>query len=169
MVPSHTSKENYGKLAQSAPCLLAPDDRRRLAELDYHAVQTREDVYQAFELLDTQRHDLELARVHNQPHPSEAIVSRPVVQVQIERSMATFPPHQRIQAATAHSLPEKAKIQPEKSSSAFPSTYVESDQGWHFDSLREVLQTELSKLPVETHGREVWQPCQADHDLLRDH
>ena len=133
---------------QSVLDLLSPAEARRLKELDRYAAQTREDVYQAFELLDVQRHDLDLARTHNQSRVRGADVLAPVVTVQLQEG--------------------KAGIWYKKSGeTVFPSN-VQSEQNWHFDSLREVLRIEMGRPQNETQGRIVESPLHTDREIAQE-
>ncbi|MGE0129301.1 MAG: hypothetical protein AB7U82_14590 [Blastocatellales bacterium] len=114
----------------------------RLVELDRYAAQTREDVYHAFELLDIQRRDLEFARTHHTGRVKQEDIW--------DRGTGV--------------RPEISK----ESNSISTSMYVTSDREWHFDSLREALNVELSRLQPEERGREIGRHHQVD-DLTRDH
>jgi hypothetical protein len=174
-VSSQVIKGRPEQFVQPVSDSLSPADVHKLAELDLYAAQTREDIYRAFELLDVQRRNFELARAHDQSLTHGTNVRPRIVQAQAER-LATVGT-ERSQAMPLDKLipvvaPEpqhvKAEIQSEKPLVIISSSRVQSDQEWHFDSLREVLgnPSGLSKSDTPSHNHLPYQ--QADHDFVQE-
>lgn len=149
-------------------------DGRRLAELDRYAAQMREDVYRAFELLDVQRRELELVRARNGgQNQKEEVLDRvtqfrPEIVKTTESVRLPAPLRQQISISDAELQTEHVDLRSKEAISTSVSMYVSSDQEWRFDSLREVLNVEMSKLQSEDSGHEFGQYRRPDYDLAQD-
>lgn len=129
---------------------LAPADARKLAELDAYAAKTREELYRGFEAIDLLRRDLELSR--QQPASDR-------LQPAHELDLATVA-NLRL-AETTHLKTEAKSLAGEVREQALGqkfevlkltephSGYVDSDQEWQFESLREVLRSERGGEPQQ--------------------
>lgn len=141
--PLFASQQAQEQFTQRVLEQLAPAEARKLAELDRYAAETREDVYRGFETIDSLRRELELARTQRESAapPSQQALGREgaatVAGVRLEGV-------DRLSSA-ARELP--SQIEPgnlrEEQRSESPAdsrwSYVDSDQEWHFESLRELL------------------------------
>jgi hypothetical protein len=145
--PLFGSPEEQERFTRGVLEKLVPADARKLAELDAYAAKTREDLYRGFENIDLLRRDLELSR--QQP-------------VSERQQPAVLPAHELGLATVANlRLTETTHLKTEAKSLAGEvreqtlgqdievlktpesrSGYVDSDQEWQFESLREVLQSE---------------------------
>jgi hypothetical protein len=132
--------------------------------LDRYAAQTREDVYQGFELLDTLRHDLELKRAERQFHQPELVSSRDdslfardespsAARLRIETAIV---PGLNAPSVSSLQIPSEEGLSG-RAAYAFRSVHVDSDHEWQFDSLRDVLATQTGGSHAEIRDREDWQ------------
>ena len=166
--------ERREQFARSALDSFNPAEQRRIAELDLYAAQTREDVYRAFELLDVQRRDFDLARAHNDEQVQKGDILDRITQFRPEMGKAAeavklrSPFHQQLSFSTAQIQSEHTAEQVKESSSGSLSMYVPSDREWHFDNLREVFDVELSRPQNRDRGREI-ELYQKVDDVTRDH
>ncbi|MEP7343301.1 MAG: hypothetical protein ABI977_36595, partial [Acidobacteriota bacterium] len=152
--------EDRKQLVPTALEAISSDDSRRIAELGRYATQTREDVYRGFELLDTLRRELELKRAERQSHQEDIFLRR-------DNSLSTHvesPMVGRLKFEAAHapalstSIVGRVQTQQEegmsdRAVSSFQSAYVNSDHEWQFDSLRDVLSSELPNHQIVPHER----------------
>ena len=142
----------------------------RIAELNHYAVQTREDVYLAFELLDTQRSALEQVHRQDQLREFGMNVSIP------ERSTTTGnerPAIMSFEKTTPIMLmglqDEKNMRRSERAINDRSSLRVMADQDWHIDSLREVLAIDTSGEQSNPVERVIEPLYRSDNDLIREH
>jgi hypothetical protein len=162
--PLRAPEEERKQFVQTALDSLSPADVRRLAELDRYAVQTREEMYRGFEILDSQWRELELKRAQYHSRPKEAgswrgfslpVTSETSKPGELKFEVAFVPVHGSF--AVVHHQAGNGQRQPEKALSGLQAMYVHSDREWHFDSLHEALAVEMSSPQIETRDREDWQ------------
>ncbi|MBS1789650.1 MAG: hypothetical protein JST85_18140 [Acidobacteria bacterium] len=165
----------HEQFVQSASDSLSSAEARRLAELDRYAAQTREDIYRAFELLDVQRRDIEMVREQGRPLVLESDVSHQKFQTQSARSVAAGSERSLAMSFDKETLVVAAEIQSEKmvirsrgSTRDVSSIRIQADRDWHFDSLQEVLRTEVSRSQSEVHWRTVDPLLQTVHEIDRE-
>lgn len=151
----HESAERRTEIAGKVIESLSPQEAGKLAALEQYAIQTRENVYRAFEILDAQFRNLELARDYDVKPVQEIEVSRleKVVRAETlrlteaERAPTIFTNGQMTSSEQQHAATLDAQREGAVST-VNQSMPALRDQQWHFDSLREVLKREESS---ETH------------------
>jgi hypothetical protein len=148
---------------QSVLAALSPDAAHKLVELNRYTVKTREEVYRGFELLDAQFQALEQARARK-IYRSEETANLHSFTLQTLDGRSTNA-HLEFQASLIDHSHLNANSQ-SKEHSAHKSgvamanhqaIYVESNQEWHFDDLREVLNVGAREFQSDSYEREDWQ------------
>jgi hypothetical protein len=142
----------------------------RIAELNHYAAQTREDVYLAFELLDTQRSALE--QVHRQDQSREFGMNVPISErsTPIRNERPAVMPFEKTTPITFMELQgEKNTRRSERVTNDRSSLRVMADQDWHIDSLREVLAINTSGQPTNSGERVIEPSYRSDNELTLDH
>ncbi len=165
--PLHTTEKGRKQFVQSAIDSLSPTDARRLAELERYAAQTREDVYRGFEAIDAQRRDLELARSQN--HLNRPVETSPSRITDVELPNIKLPNvfndvHHIFAIEQRDHVGESQSNRLDADQSLFHPGYVDTDQVWRFDSLRDALDVvqvergdlsrEFNHLPDHTESRQ---------------
>jgi len=152
--------EDRKQFSKTAINSLGRTDTRRLSELDLYAAQTREDVYRGFELLDELRRELELKHADRQSHQEEVVLrSDNSLSAHVESPMLGRPKFEAAHAlALSASIVGHVQIQQEdevsnRAASGVQSAYVNSNREWQFDSLRDVLSSELPNHQIVSHER----------------
>lgn len=140
--PLHITEEERKQFVQTALDSLSPADARRLAELERYATQTREDVYRGFEAIDAQRRDLELSRSHNHLNrPVETSASRitdaELPNIKLPNVFNDI--HHIFAIEQRDHVGESQANRLETEQIPFRPGYVDTDQVWRFDSLRDAL------------------------------
>lgn len=162
------TEEERKQFVQTVLDSLSPADARRLAELERYATQTREDVYRGFETIDAQRRDLELARSHNHSNrPVETSASR-IIDAEppnIKLPNVFNDIHHIFAIEQRDHVGESQANRIEADQSLFRPGYVDTDQVWRFDSLRDALDIiqaergdisrEFNHLPDRAEGRQL--------------
>jgi hypothetical protein len=169
--PLHITEEERKQFVQTALDSLSPTDARRLAELERYATQTREDVYRGFETIDAQWRDLELARGQN--HLNRPVETSAPRITDVELPNIKLPNvfndvHHILAIKHQDHVGESQAKRLEADQGLFRPGYVDSDQVWRFDSLRDAL--DVVQVERGDHSREFNHlPDHAEsHQLLLD-
>jgi hypothetical protein len=158
------SAEERRKFQQKVIESLAPSDARQLAALEQYTAQTREEVYRGFEILDVQRRDLDLKRTQSNQQMREVDPPHlfsfewgetPVRSGHLQFEPALIPSRNGFHVARSEIAETGRRSEQPKSLSRMPSP--NSNQEWHFHSLRDVLPADVNPHRVESRAREDWQ------------
>ena len=139
---------------------LSASEANKLAALEQYATQTREEVYQGFEMLDAQRRDLDLRRVQNQIAQREVEASRaydlpPNALGRLKFEIAITSERNALLIERSEIAEAGRPFEPPAFSPRAPS--VDSIRKWQFDSLHDVLPTDLNPPLPEERDREEFQ------------
>ncbi|MEP7342631.1 MAG: hypothetical protein ABI977_33190 [Acidobacteriota bacterium] len=147
--PLFGSSEEQERFTRGVLGKLAPADARKLAELDAYAAKTREELYRGFENIDLLRRNLELSRqqpVSEREQPA-VLPAHELDWATVANLRLTETTHLKTEAKSlAGEVREQAARQDFEAQKLTEhySGYVDSDQEWQFESLREILQSERS-------------------------
>lgn len=150
--PLFASQQEQEQFNQRVLEQLTPAEAHKLAELDRYAAETREQVYQGFEMIDSLRREVELARTQREAAapPNQQVLGREGAATVAGLRLGEV---DRLSSA-ARELPGQAEPgnlreeRPSESPAGSRWSYVDSDREWHFESLRELLPAAQHREPA---------------------
>ncbi|MFN7949906.1 MAG: hypothetical protein U0Z53_31445 [Blastocatellia bacterium] len=139
---------------------------RRLAEFDRYATLTRENIYRAFDQLDARCREFEMARTRYEKPVSQgessdrfSVPQPAIMKATAAGRMSPFF-QQQVSISAAELRVERIDLPSKETIAPALSGYVQSDREWQFDSLREILTVELSRMPGADREPEIERPPQ---------
>src|SRR5262249_537289 len=73
-MPARMTKVERKRFVQSVISSLSPEDAKKLAALERHAIDTREAVYRGFETIDAQKRDLDFSRAQSESQRAAGVI-----------------------------------------------------------------------------------------------
>lgn len=149
----HNNRPNGSdaRLTSSMIDRLSPEDARQFEALDHYASQMRETVYREFEKIDLQRRDLEAARLQSESRQTAGTEYHGAIELDPSSSPTEA---DRFLSPGKNLVVDRFSVQ----------GFIDSEQEWHVDTLRDALQSNDLMPPSILNERNIVQTSTIEHD-----